>query len=523
MEGYAKFLLLLCLGLARGYNNYDLRLAETGSIPGQGRVEVYYEGEWGTVCDDFWSQGNADVVCRQLGYSSGAQGGYLGKARIFGAGSGSILLDDVRCTGEESSIADCRHRAVGTHNCGHSEDVGVICTYEIRLAGTGSTSSQGRVEVYAGQWGTVCDDKWGQKDADVVCRQLGFSGALNFTVQAATFGPGTGPINLDNVRCTGRETSIYECNNNGWGIHDCHHSEDAGVYCIPGPVGQDIRLGGSSKKNDTLGWGVVEIMSEGEWGTICGTGWTQEDANVACRQLGFSGPAFYHFSDFKFFGAGSGDILFSDVACTGDEDSITDCPFSSSVDPTCTHDQDAEVLCLGAYEGPVVRLGGTNSDESKGWGTVEIYRNGEWGTVCSSGWTQEDANVVCNQLGFPDDAFYSLPDYDFFGPGSGSVVLTEVACTGDESSVLECPSSTADGSNSNCDHDHDVEVLCTPATGASINDLVWLFKKGDMKQQEKMADLEMQLKEADEKKSADLREKDVVEALVNLLSKLKQK
>ena len=99
-------------------------------------------------------------------------------------------------------------------------------------------ASRGRVEVfYNGIWGTVCDYYWDLKDANVVCRQLGFAGA----VAANTFEAfGQRKIWMDNVRCTGDEISLKECGHRGWGINKCDHSEDAGVICTTGDHGNGI-------------------------------------------------------------------------------------------------------------------------------------------------------------------------------------------------------------------------------------------------------------------------------------------
>ena len=89
----------------------------------------------------------------------------------------------------------------------------------------------GRVEVfYKDQWGTVCDDSWDIKDANVVCRQLGYEYAVR-ALQGSDVPDGSGQIWLDDVHCTGNEKNLSSCSHGGWGNHNCDHSEDAGVEC----------------------------------------------------------------------------------------------------------------------------------------------------------------------------------------------------------------------------------------------------------------------------------------------------
>ncbi len=102
---------------------------------------------------------------------------------------------------------------------------------EIRLGGNANATA-GRIEVnYNSQgWGTICDDLWGLNDADVACRMLGFRSALSAT-RRAFFGAGNGTIWLDDVLCFGNESTLLDCSHSGFNIHNCQHSEDAGVVC----------------------------------------------------------------------------------------------------------------------------------------------------------------------------------------------------------------------------------------------------------------------------------------------------
>ena len=101
---------------------------------------------------------------------------------------------------------------------------------EVRLVG-GSGPHEGRMEAFHnGTWGTVCDDGWDLQDAMVVCHQLGYGRAVR-ALGSATFGEGSGSIWYDNVNCSGSEANLAQCDHNGLGVHNCAHSEDAGVIC----------------------------------------------------------------------------------------------------------------------------------------------------------------------------------------------------------------------------------------------------------------------------------------------------
>ena len=68
-------------------------------------------------------------------------------------------------------------------------------------------------------------------DTSIVTAQFTDAIALMTANNNGIFGRGTGPIFLDNVSCKENETNLDDCPHNGVGVHNCFHSEDAGVIC----------------------------------------------------------------------------------------------------------------------------------------------------------------------------------------------------------------------------------------------------------------------------------------------------
>ncbi|XP_065887075.1 neurotrypsin-like isoform X3 [Dysidea avara] len=120
-----------------------------GDYETEGCVEIFYDGEWGTVCDDIWELQDVHIVCREIGTPTSTICNWL---------------DSVQCTGTELYLSECPHSSWNSQNCVHSEDAGICCNMtgcdlggrnnsDIRLTGSTNQGS-GHVEIHVGnQWG----------------------------------------------------------------------------------------------------------------------------------------------------------------------------------------------------------------------------------------------------------------------------------------------------------------------------------------------------------------------------------
>lgn len=439
------------------------RLAGYPRKHNEGRIEVFYNEEWGTICDDDFTLANAQVLCRQLGFVGAT--GWAHSAK-YGKGVGRIWLDNVNCAGNEKSIRDCKHRGWGNSDCSHEEDAGVICkderipgfkdsnvieteqshVEEVRLRAVVSGSrrrlpvTEGIVEVrYKDGWAQICDEGWDSKNSRVICGMMGFPAEKKVNRNFYKLFAERQQLNyrLHSVSCTGTEVHISMCTfqfYRGNSSAACSSGMPAVVSCLPGPL---FATGGAQKKKQRqqqqsqprirlkggakAGEGRVEVLKNNEWGTICDDRWNLLSASVVCRELGF-GSAKEALTGAR-MGQGTGPIHLNEVQCLGTEKSLWSCPFKNITQEDCKHTEDAAVRCNIPYMGyeNLIRLVGGRTEFE---GRVEVKRGSKWGTVCSDGWTTKEAMVVCRQLGLG----YSLHAVTVGAVRCGAV-LRSLCCT----------------------------------------------------------------------------------------------
>lgn len=372
-----------CLTCATNYYQAggSMRLVE-GPSSTEGRVEVFHDGEWGTVCDDYIWHDEARVVCRAIGCTGDFDATILSPAQ-YGEGTGRIWLDDVQCDGTEEDLSECSHLEWGRHNCNHYEDLTIRCDCAAREpmcvpiseecpAGTletGPPTATSDRECTA--CATRCADCEGTVDNCVGCADgYTLSGgrcvACNDECATCAIGqPATctecaeAYFMTDSNRCAPKRICVegtYE-SNPGSPTQDrtcaqcdpqcgaCRGpSSDDCTSCAAGFFAPIVTVRLVDGPNSATGRVEVE-GPDGSWGAVCDDQWSASDAKVVCRQLGcqgdFVGIAIHNSA----YGISELPILLDDVGCNGKELTLQECAHDGWGEHNCFSWEHASVEC----------------------------------------------------------------------------------------------------------------------------------------------------------------------------------
>ncbi|XP_072409711.1 uncharacterized protein [Chiloscyllium punctatum] len=401
-----------------------------GSDSCSGRVEVQYNGEWGTVCDRSWDISEARVVCRQLGCGS-AVAALPGAG--FGHGSGTVWMDEVSCRGTEPSLWACPFSGWGRGNCGHQEDASVVCNPSSLLRPFITITPDIPLHVSGIPLAIQC------------LAPKGYLGG-RFRILRGT------SVAKEHRLDPGRNGAVFLYRNVSTSIggsYSCLYQRlVAGVWVT-------FRASPSIPIRVIEPLARPEIMAAPSYPAYL----VGENVTVTCVIPNRFTPVHIQFLKDSALVTNS----------TGNQRRFTHSVLHlTSIDAgnyTCSYQTQkygrlfssaASLPVKIALTQPRVRL--VNGSDSCS-GRVEVQYNREWGTVCDRSWDISEARVVCRQLGC-GSAVAALPGTGF-GHGSGMVWMDEVSCGGTEPSLWACPFSG--WGRGNCGHQEDASVVCNPS------------------------------------------------------------
>ncbi|XP_049339180.1 deleted in malignant brain tumors 1 protein-like isoform X5 [Astyanax mexicanus] len=454
-ENLQKFFLFPNQGQCSNYMPIRLRGGEEIC---SGRLEVYHNAEWGSICADLWDIRDAQVVCRQLGCGPALS---ANRRAVDGSGGGTIWMNRVKCRGNEIHLWDCPHSLKIHTGCSHSAGVTCADIFVTLPFSSETTTTYTTVPAQLTEKKTVPPSKNPSSNFPYIypvsLLVLGSVLFLALVLLVVLFYQNR--VLRRVISKARRKTlleAVYEEINHKCVTNRYTKRENYGeVYddIIPAEESphittDSVRLvdGGSRCA------GRVEVLHRGHWGTVCDDYWDMRDAAVVCRELG-CGEAIDAPRRAR-FGSGSGPIWVEYANCAGSESSLKNCRLYDWGRQRCNHDEDAGAVCAE------VRLVG----RSRCSGRVEVLHGESWVTVCDADFDQQGAEVVCRELGCGSPV--EVLGAAAFGRAEGQMWSEELQCRGNESHMYLCQ--TSPSLKPNCSHNKDVGLRCSGHTQARL-------------------------------------------------------
>jgi deleted-in-malignant-brain-tumors protein 1 len=446
----------------------ELRIVD-GPSKSLGRVEVYLNGVWGTVCGILsqFSRASADVMCRQLGYTTWSNVLHRSGVSGYGRGNGPRHITRVNCTGAENSVLECSRENRTLSPCGSADVMAINCSVTNRVATYGAlfleagSGGHGHLFIRSNNGHStvlspICDHTFGMREGDVACRQMGYTRAIS-VVKNSYYATGIRPASISQIQCHGNETHLLQCPHRNDSNNHCDKFDQIGLQCSTFNDDREggLRLTGREANSSA---GAVEIFFKGRWNRICSILFKQTAADVACRQLGYSG-AIGFYDDGRYGSTDSG--IFSVHNCHGSEGRLFDCENTPLHPAYCR--KDIAVSCSldpPGEEGRVRLTGGPDNTT----GRLEVYEYGRWGSVCSNEFDECDALVACKQLGFDGTLGFNDSFHKELEENDIPINIFAIHCNGSELNLTSCEHEV---SVKRCNHSYDVVLTCTDSMDPS--------------------------------------------------------
>ncbi|XP_059188425.1 scavenger receptor cysteine-rich type 1 protein M160-like [Centropristis striata] len=388
-----------------------------------GEVHIQKNGGSKAVCATGWEKKDAEIVCKELKCGSVIST----EARRSSAAG---IMDNVKCSGSESSLWHCRgsHGDVSCRNVAY-----VVCekSAEVKLV-DGPERCAGRVEIkYDGEWRWINRNTWiGDENSDVVCELLKCGKKRD---NGEKFSKGSVRAFLDrNVQCSKGAKHISKCIAENKLTNNPSGDDAVGITCEKHKM---LFLQGEGACSGMVG---IEQGAKTSW--LSGsTAWTQDTANAVCRQK--------HCGEADTFTSIpnnlTGDVWTESYSCPSTATSLFDCKQGTKPDQ---NDTIATVECKGTIN---VSLSNTC------WGTVKACIDGKCGGVCAETWTPERSKQLCKNWDCGENILKP-----FSKPANHPVTVKSLHSTKNINNLDRCSFIKYDGNDNTCNN-NPAYVVCS--------------------------------------------------------------